>query len=81
MKTISLKLSEDLSTWLEERAEKLGRTKSDLVRESLERDRQGENSSRRLKPSCHDLMKDVCGSFNGPPDLSTHPKYMENYGR
>jgi Arc/MetJ-type ribon-helix-helix transcriptional regulator len=81
MKTISLKLPDHLSLWIEERAAKLGRTKSDLVRETLERERRETASRQRKKTSCHDLMQDVCGSFEGPHDLSTNPKYMEGYGQ
>lgn len=30
--------------------------------------------------SAYDMMKDVCGIFEGPGDLSTNPKYMEGFG-
>ena len=76
MKTLSVKLPAPLARWLLKRSKELGRTQSDLVREALETHRQGKNG-----PTCHDLMKDFCGSFRGPPDLSTNPKYMDDYGK
>jgi len=30
--------------------------------------------------SAYDIMKDLCGVFDGPGDLSTNPKYMEGFG-
>jgi hypothetical protein len=34
------------------------------------------------KPTAHDLLKDLCGIItDGPPDLSTNPKYFEDFGR
>ncbi|CAN5502633.1 hypothetical protein BH20VER1_BH20VER1_18390 [soil metagenome] len=77
MKTLSVKLPAALANWLARQARELGRTQSDLVRHALEEQRQGNGRS----PSCHDLMKDFCGSFHGPPDLSTNPKYMRDYGK
>ena|SRR5256885_1837587 len=76
MKTLSVKLPTQLAGWLARRSKELGRTQSDLVREALEQQRTGSG-----KPSCHDLMQDLCGSFDGPRDLSTNPKYMKDFGR
>jgi hypothetical protein len=76
MKTISLKLPEPLANWLTRRAKELGRSKSDIVRQALEEQKPGKGAL-----SCHDLMKDLCGSFSGPPDLSTNPKYMDDFGK
>lgn len=34
------------------------------------------------RPSAHDLLKDLCGIYNdGPSDLSTNPKYFDDFGR
>jgi len=76
MKTLSVKLPTQLAGWLSRRSKSLGRTQSDLVREALEQQRIGSG-----KPSCHDLMQDLCGTFDGPPDLSTNQKYMKDFGR
>ena len=35
-----------------------------------------------VKPSAHDLLKDLCGIYkDGPSDLSTNPKYFDDFGR
>jgi Arc/MetJ-type ribon-helix-helix transcriptional regulator len=77
MKTISVKLPEPVADWLERHAKETKRTRSAVIRAALERERAGKNRPK----SCHDLLQDVCGSFDGPPDLSTNPKYMEGFGR
>ena len=81
MKTVSLKLPDALANWLEKQAAAERRSKSRIVGEILR-----QKKGRRRKPakavSCHDLMKDLCGKYDGlPPDLSTNPKYMEGFGR
>jgi hypothetical protein len=77
MKSISIKLSPPLARWLSSRARELKRTQSDLVRDALEQQQRRQNG-----PSCHDLMKHLCGSLkNAPRDLSTNPKYMEGFGK
>jgi predicted DNA-binding protein len=76
VKTISLKIDYSLYHWLETQSKRLGRSKSAITREALERSRQ-----RKDGPSCHDLMKDVCGSLrSGVKDLATNKKYMKGFG-
>ena len=75
MKTVTVKLPEPLAAWLSRRARALGRPQSDLVREALQRFREGTSGV-----SCHDLFADVCGVIDGPRDLSTHPKHMAGFG-
>ena len=75
MKTVTVKLPEPLATWLSRRARELGRPKSDLVREALQRASEGTGGN-----SCHDLFADVCGIVDGPRDLSTNPKHMAGFG-
>ncbi len=79
MKTLSVKLPAPLAGWLSRRAKELGRTQSDLVRQALEQQQQenfpGENRS------CGELMDDLGGRFEGPPDLSVNPRYMESFGK
>lgn len=75
MKTITVKLPDELAAWLSRRARNLGRPQSDLVRDALERFQQGESGV-----SCHDLLADLCGVVDGPKDLSTHPKHMAGFG-
>ena len=75
MKTLTVKLPESLATWLSHRAKALGRPQSELMRDALERTRDAST------PSCHDLMADACGTVQGPKDLSTNPKYLDDFGK
>lgn len=75
MKTITVRLPETLATWLLRRARALGRPQSDLVREALQRVREGKSGV-----TCHDLFADVCGVIDGPKDLSTNPKHRSGFG-
>jgi hypothetical protein len=34
----------------------------------------------KKSPHAFDLVKDLCGSVNGPADLLTNPKYMDHFG-
>jgi len=76
MKTISVKLPDPLAAWLARQANERGQSQSALVRDALEQHRKGNG-----KASCHDLLEDLCGSFKGPRDLSTNPKYLEAFGK
>jgi hypothetical protein len=78
MKTLSVKLPSPLAGWLSRRAKELGRTQSDLVRQALEQQRE-ENFPKEHR-SCAELMDDLGGTFEGPPDLSVNPKYLEGFG-
>jgi Ribbon-helix-helix protein, copG family len=75
VKTITVKLPEALATWLSRRARELNRPQSDLVREALQRVREGAGGV-----SCHDVFGDVCGVIDGPKDLSTNPKHLASFG-
>jgi hypothetical protein len=44
----------------------------------LERSLKSNGKGRR--PTFGELAGDLAGSFNGPTDLSTNPKWMEGYG-
>lgn len=76
MRTISLKLPDDLLDQLEHEARARRVTKSRLVRESLEK---------ALRPaeavSCYDLARDLAGTVKGlPEDLAENPEYMQGFG-
>ena len=78
MRTISLKLPDDLLAELEREARTRRVTKSVLVRQSLE-------AALRRRPghaaSCYDLARDLAGTLKGlPRDLAHNPKYMEGFG-
>jgi len=59
--------------------QRLGRSRSDLIRQALEEQRQGKNS--KSEKSCAELMAEFSGFFQGPRDLSTNPKYMRDFGK
>ena len=79
MKTLSLRLDRGLDRWLTEEAKRLGRTKSALIRETLDQVRTGKAKRR---PSFHDRAKDFCGLIKGgPKDLSKNTrKYLAGFG-
>jgi hypothetical protein len=80
MRTISLKLPDDLLTQLEREARLRRTTKSSLVRESLAK-RFFEESAAGA-PSCYAVARDLAGSVHGlPEDLAVNPEYMEGFGR
>jgi predicted DNA-binding protein len=80
MRTISLKLPDDLLAHLDSEAKARRVTKSSLVRESLEKALHKPSSSRAV--SCYDLARDLAGSLKGlPKDLAENPKYMEGFGQ
>jgi predicted transcriptional regulator len=80
MRTISLKLPDDLSARLESEAKARRITKSLLIRESVEKALR--TPSRARTPSCYDLARGLAGSVKGlPKDLAENPKYMEGFGQ
>ena len=67
-----------------------GRKLKDLVEEGLRLVLEKEKApaeieqkpSQPRKGSLHDLMQDLCGIIeDGPSDLSTNPKYFDDFGR
>jgi hypothetical protein len=78
MRTISLRLPEDLLAQLGGEAKARRVTKSSLVRESLEK------ALRKPSPtetaSCYDLARDLAGALKGlPKDLAENPEYMDGF--
>lgn len=56
-------------------------TQKAAVLEAVEREL-SENSGVEAQPgSVLELTQDLCGSVEGPEDLSTNPKHMEDYGK
>ena len=80
MQTISLKLPEGLLEQLETAAREKRVTKSQVVRESLEK-----TLNQRTKgttASCFDLARDLAGSLKGLPKyLATNPIHLDDFGR
>jgi predicted DNA-binding protein len=81
MKTMTVKLPDELAVRLEMRARRLGLSKSALVRGCVERDlRAGEAVEEA--PSAYELMQGGSGLIDsGHSDLATNPDHMEGFGR
>ena len=80
MRTISLKLPDDLLAQLDHAAKARRVTKSWLVRDSLEKELRKQSPAGAV--SCYDLARDLAGTIKGlPEDLADNPKYMEGFGR
>jgi hypothetical protein len=80
MRTISLKLPDDLLTQLNSEAKARRVTKSELVRESLEKALRRQSPARAV--SCYDLVRDLVGTMKGlPEDLADNPKYLDGFGK
>jgi hypothetical protein len=80
MRTISVKLPDELLAQLASEAKARRVTKSSLVRESLAKGLHEEPPTGA--GSCYDLARDLAGSVKGlPKDLAGNPKYMEGFGR
>ena len=79
MKTLTVKVPEDLNLKLAAAAAKRGESKSDLIRTALE---SIVNANEAIIPnSCLDLAKDIVGSVEGPSDLSHNKKHLKGYGQ
>ena len=79
MKTISVKVPEELDLKLTAVAARRRESKSTLIRAALD---QIVESSETVTPnSCLDLARDLIGAVEGPPDLSHNKKYLKGYGR
>jgi len=79
MKTIAIKLPDDLLARVRDAAMKRGETRSAVMREALQEYFSGKKDQNDL--SCLDLARDLAGSMEGPPDLSTNPAFMNGYGK
>ena len=80
MKSISLKLPDELHDRLVKAANEKKLSKSDVLRAAIESYLLQANGHKRL--TMWDLVGDLAGSLKGgPPDLATNPKYMEGFGR
>ncbi len=74
MVTISLKVPDPLLHDLEAEARRQGRSKSALIRDSLQASLLRKRTKKPL--SCLDLMGPLVGSFHGPRDLSTNRRHL-----
>jgi Arc/MetJ-type ribon-helix-helix transcriptional regulator len=76
----TFRLPKQLQATLRRLAKSRGQSESEVVRTAIEKLAAAE----RPRDSCYDLFKKagVIGMLkDGPPDLSTNPKYLEGLGR
>ncbi len=78
MHTLTVKVPPGLDAKLTALAKKRRSTKSAVVREAIERIIAAPEGARPL--TAYDLVADLAGCVDGPADLSTNPKYMEEFG-
>ena len=80
MKTLSVKLPEPLARWLVGEAKQTRRSRSEIVREALELKRNGHVNGKRRRSLAEALL--ACGgTFKGPGDLNSNPKYFDDFGK
>ena len=77
MKTISLKLPEELDARLSVAARRRSATRSAVVRAALE----AFLRQRRTRLSCLDLAKGLVGCVSGSGDLSYSKRHLEGFGQ
>lgn len=75
METVSFKLPADLRVRLAREARRRQVPQSTIIRESLEK-ALGRVDGAKRDLTCADLAGNLIGSFAGPADLSTNPKYL-----
>jgi hypothetical protein len=79
MKTVSLKIPDEVDAKLKQLSQERGAAKSDIIRDALECYFANRKNGGKL--SCSELAGDLVGSVSGPVDLATNPKHMQGYGR
>lgn len=77
MTTISLKVPEALDFRLAQIAGKRGSSKSEVIRDALERMVTAKSTR---KCSCLSMASDLIGCVEGPADLSHNKKHMKGFG-
>jgi hypothetical protein len=80
----NIELSDDLFRRAKSEAALRGKKFNDLVEEGLHlvlETQRPKASTRKKRPSVHDLMKDSIGIMHsGIPDLASNPKHLEGLG-
>lgn len=75
MRTVSFKLPEHLNELLTELARQRKASRSGVVREAIAA------YAALGSPSVTRRVDELVGTVQGPPDLSTNPKHLRDYGR
>ena len=78
MTTVSLKVPDVLEQRLARLAASRGATRSELIREAIERFL---HEASAHPESCLARASDLVGSVDGPADLSHNKKHMDGFGR
>lgn len=79
MRTISLRLRDDLADDLEKAAQARGVTKTSLICESLQQTLHAQSGPRA---TAYDLSRDlIFKRGRAPKDLATNPRYMNGFGK
>ena len=79
MKTLTVKVPEELDLKLAAVAAKRGESKSNLIRTAINLILK-ENKA-VIPNSCLDMAKDLVGSVEGPSDLSCNKRHLKGYGK
>jgi len=77
MHSLTVKFPDDLYSLLERETLKTGKTKSELIRVALKK----HLTKIKDKVTFLEQAQDLCGSIEGPADLSISFKYMEGFGK
>ena len=78
MKTLTLKINASTNERLEEIARTYSTTKSEIVRNAI---KEYMSRAEKVYPGTFlNAAKDLVGSLEGPPDLSTQDRYLDGYG-
>jgi predicted transcriptional regulator len=75
LKVLTVKVSATLSAKIARLARKRGVTQSEVVREALER------LSGLERLTFGEAAAEFIGAARGPGDLTTNPRYMDDYGK
>ncbi|HKC25391.1 MAG TPA: ribbon-helix-helix protein, CopG family [Thermoanaerobaculia bacterium] len=78
MRTVSLKIPDELNTKLAAAAHRRGWTKSELVRRAVAK------FLPAAEPGEDGFLEragELIGCVDGPPDLSTNPRHLRGYGK
>lgn len=79
MKSISVKIPDELAAKLAHVCKESGTAKSNVIRDALDAYFAGHANGSRL--TCIELAANLVGSVTAPSDLATNPKHMRGYGR
>jgi hypothetical protein len=77
MQTLTLKVPPEISKWLDKRARELNRSKSEIVRQAITAQFNGEKKFVSLLDRAGDLV----GMYASGRKDSSHKKHLKNLGR